>query len=164
MKRLLDAYYRLLKGVLTLLMGLIVIPVILQILSRYIEWLPRYIWTEEAARFCFVWIIMIGSMIAVRDGAHFEVDLLPEPKTKRGKGIASLAPHLAMLAMAVVFLWDGYDFAAFGFAQTSEMSGINMLAIYLSFPLAGATWILFLAEKIWKDILLIRKTEKEVES
>ena len=46
--------------------------------------------TEEAARFCFVWIIMIGSMIAVRDRSHFDVDLLPHPKTPRQKGLAGL--------------------------------------------------------------------------
>jgi len=162
MKRLLDGYYRLLGRLLTALMGLIIIPVAMQILSRYTGAIPRYIWTEEAARFCFVWIIMIGSMIAVRDRAHFDVDLLPAPKTNRGKGFARLAPNLAMLAMAGVFLWDGYDFAAFGFIQSSEMSGINMLTIYISFPLAGATWIVFLLEKIWDDIRLIRIDSRAV--
>ncbi|MDG2167327.1 MAG: TRAP transporter small permease subunit, partial [Opitutales bacterium] len=60
-----EGYYRILKALLTLLMGLIIVPVSLQILSRYTGIIPRYIWTEEVARFCFVWIIMIGAMIAV---------------------------------------------------------------------------------------------------
>jgi TRAP-type C4-dicarboxylate transport system permease small subunit len=30
------------------------------------------------ARFCFIWVILVGSMIAVRDGTHFTVDLLPK--------------------------------------------------------------------------------------
>ena len=63
----LDLYFRLLKVLLTLLMLLMIVPVLLQILSRYSGIIPRYIWTEEIARFCFVWIIMIGSMIAVRE-------------------------------------------------------------------------------------------------
>ncbi|MCZ6674937.1 MAG: TRAP transporter small permease subunit, partial [Verrucomicrobia bacterium] len=65
MKSAIDGYYRLLKWVLTFLMTLIILPVALQILSRYTGLIPRYIWTEEVARFCFVWIIMIGAMIAV---------------------------------------------------------------------------------------------------
>jgi TRAP-type C4-dicarboxylate transport system permease small subunit len=31
------------------------------------------------------------------------------------------------------------------------MSGINMLSIYISFPLAGFSWALFLLEKIVED-------------
>ena len=80
----LDLYFRLLKVLLTLLMLLMIVPVLLQILSRYSGIIPRYIWTEEIARFCFVWIIMIGSMIAVREESHFRVDLLPQPETDLG--------------------------------------------------------------------------------
>ena len=82
---------------------------------------------------------------------HFDVDLLPHPKTKRRQGISSLIVHSGMILMATVFVCYGYDFAKFGFIQTSEMSGINMLSIYISFPLAGLSWILFLSEKIMKD-------------
>jgi len=81
MKRLLDLYDRCLRVVMTTLMALMLVPVSIQIASRYTSWVPRYIWTEEAARFCFVWIIMIGAMVAVRDNAHFDVDLMPKPKS-----------------------------------------------------------------------------------
>ncbi|MEO7415347.1 MAG: TRAP transporter small permease, partial [Opitutaceae bacterium] len=127
MKKLLAGYHRVLNAILTVLMGLLIIPVTLQVLSRYTGIIPRYIWTEEAARFCFVWIVMIGAMIAVRDRAHFDVDVLPTPVTPRQKGIAGLIVHGLMLVLAAVFIRYGYDFAKFGAIQTSEMSGINML-------------------------------------
>ena len=102
MKALLEWYTSFLKVALTALMGLMIIPVSIQILSRYTEgFIPKYIWTEEVARFCFVWIIMIGSMIAVRDEAHFDVDLLPHPKTARQKGIAGLVVHIGMMLLHI---------------------------------------------------------------
>ena len=85
------------------------------------------------------------------------VDLLPAPETRRQKGALNLIMHLAMTAMAIVFAWYGYEFAAFGLRQNSEMSGINMLSIYISFPLAGATWALFLLERMVADVQLILK-------
>ncbi len=160
----LEFYYRLLKILLTSLMALMIVPVSLQILSRYTGIIPRYIWTEEVARFCFVWIVMIGSMIAVRDETHFDVDLLPPPETRRQKGAANLVVHTAMILMALVFAWYGYDFAKFGFIQTSEMSGINMLSIYISFPVAGVTWALFLLERIVADLRLISSKTHGLES
>jgi TRAP-type C4-dicarboxylate transport system permease small subunit len=155
MKLILDQYYRLLKIIITLLLAFMLVPVSIQIASRFTGLVPLYIWTEEVARFCFVWIIMIGSTIAVRDGTHFDVDLLPHPKTKRDEGISKLIVHVSMTLMAIVFVWYGVDFARFGAMQMSEMSGINMLSIYISFPLAGATWVIFLAEKIVEDIHLM---------
>ncbi len=160
MKPLLDGYYRFLKVTLTCLMGLMIIPVFMQVISRFTDLLPRYIWTEEVARFCFVWIIMIGSMIAVRDSTHFDVDLLPKPKRLRNRGLLKLVRHTSMLALAIVFLVYGIDFAKFGMAQSSEMSGINMLSIYISFPLAGLTWIFFLLEKLAKDFKQIRSNRE----
>ena len=154
MKLLFTGYYRLLKLAMTLLLAAMIIPVILQILSRF-DTVPRYIWTEEVARFCFVWIIMLGSVVAVRDSSHFDVDLLPHPKTTQQEGVSKFIVHGAMLLMAIVFSWYGFEFARFGAKQTSEMSGINMLAIYSSFPLAGVSWIVFIAEKLAEDIRLI---------
>lgn len=161
MTKFLAGYHRLLKAMLTVLMGLLIIPVSLQVLSRYTGIIPRYIWTEEAARFCFVWIIMIGSMVAVRDRSHFDVDLLPAPKTPRQKGIAGLVVHGLMMVLAVVFIRYGYDFAKFGAIQTSEMSGINMLMIYIAFPLAGVTWMLFLLENLVADFRLLGQSSTE---
>jgi TRAP-type C4-dicarboxylate transport system permease small subunit len=158
MKTFLTGYHRVLKVILTVLMGMLIIPVSMQVLSRYTGVIPRYIWTEEAARFCFVWIVMIGSMIAVRDRAHFDVDVLPHPKTPRQQGIAGLIVHGAMMVMAGVFVRYGYDFAKFGAIQNSEMSGINMLSIYIAFPLAGITWILFLLENIVADLRLLARS------
>ena len=83
--RLLRGYFRLLRILLTVLMGAMIVPVTLQIVSRYTGLIPRYIWTEEAARFCFIWIIMLGAMVAVREGTHFEVDVLPTPASPRGE-------------------------------------------------------------------------------
>jgi len=152
MRALLDLYYRLLKLVLTVLMVALIIPVGMQILSRYTGIIPRYIWTEEIARFCFVWIILIGSMIAVRDGTHFDVDVLPRSSNPTVEMVMKLICYAAMLFVAVTFIRYGYDFAILGSRQRSEISGLPMLSIYIAWPIAGATWVIFLVERIYDAI------------
>lgn len=161
MTRSIDLLYRALQVLLTTLMALLVVPVVLQIVSRFTDVIPRYIWTEEAARFCFIWIIMIGSMIAVRDDTHFDLEVLPVPKTARGRALARLVRHGAMLLVALTFVWFGYGFALFGFDQESELSGLNMLAIHIAWPLAGVVYALFLGEKIVNDLRLHRSGADE---
>ncbi|MBX2882920.1 MAG: TRAP transporter small permease [Granulosicoccus sp.] len=141
-----------LKWLLTLLMIALIVPVTLQILSRYTGIIPRFIWTEEIARFCFVWIVLIGAMIAVRDDSHFTVDLLPQPKSALSKLVSRLFVHFATLVLALSFLIWGYDFGVLGSRQQSEISGLPMLAIYIAWPVAGATWTLFVIEKIIDDM------------
>ncbi len=157
MRQFIHGYYRLLQWLLTLLMLVLVVPVAMQILSRYTGIIPRFIWTEEIARFCFVWIIMIGAMIAVRDGTHFDVDLLPRTKWPRVEALARLFVHLAIGTLGVVFLVFGYDFAVLGSRQTSEIAGLPMVSIYVAWPLAGATWLLFLAERAATDLAILRR-------
>lgn len=156
MRAFLAAYYRVLQRAMTVLMALLLVPVTLQIISRYTGLIPRYIWTEEVARFCFMWIIMIGAMIAVRDGSHFEVDVLPAPRTARGRAAAHLVVHGCMLVMTGVFLRYGWDYAVLGWRQESELTGISMLWIHAAYPLAGATWLFFLGDKVLESLAALR--------
>jgi TRAP-type C4-dicarboxylate transport system permease small subunit len=157
MRKAIDLFYRLLQILLTVLMMVLVVPVVLQILSRFTDLIPRYIWTEEVARFCFIWIIMIGAMLAVRDGTHFDLDVLPKPKSAAGQAISRLIVHGAMLLMALTFVIFGFRFAQFGLDQESELTGLNMFAIHIAWPVAGFAFFVFLGEKIWADIALFRK-------
>ena len=76
-RRVTAAYAKLLEILLAACVGVLIIPVTLQIISRYTALIPSYIWTEEMARFLFIWTIMIGAMVGVREAQHFEVDVWP---------------------------------------------------------------------------------------
>ncbi len=152
MRTLLDGYYRLLKLLLTVLMAILIVPVAMQILSRYTGIIPRFIWTEEIARFCFIWVILIGSIIAVRDGTHFDIDILPHSADPRVELVMKLVVYAVMLTVAATFIVWGYDFAILGSRQRSEIAGLPMISIYIAWPLAGVSWILFLVEKVRNDI------------
>lgn len=148
------AIYRALQVALTVLIAAMIVPVTLQIASRFVEFIPRYIWTEEVARFCLVWLIMLGASVAVHDGTHFDVDVLPTPKTAHGKALARIIVHVAILLVALTFAIFGWRFAEFGWQQSSEMTGINMLAIHVAWPFAGVVWMLFAIEKLAVDFRL----------
>ncbi len=151
--------YRVLQVLLTVLIAVMLIPVTLQIFSRFFDFVPRYIWTEEAARFCLIWLIMVGATIAVRDGAHFDVDVLPTPKSAKSKAVARIIVHVSILLVALIFVAFGWRFAEFGWQQSSEMTGLNMLTIHAAWPLAGLCWLSFLAEAIRDDLMLYRQDD-----
>jgi TRAP-type C4-dicarboxylate transport system permease small subunit len=157
MRTFIDWIYRGLKGLLTFLIAILIVPVTMQILARFSDAIPNYIWTEEMARFCLIWIIMIGASVAVRDGTHFDVDVLPHPTTSVGVALSRMVVHAAIFLVALIFLGFGWRFAEFGYDQSSELTGINMLSIHIAWPVAGLTWVLFTLEKFYDDYQLMKK-------
>ena len=161
MRKLIDGYYRLLNMLLVVTVAVLVVPVAIQILSRHTDFIPSWIWTEEMARFLFVWMIMIGSMVGIRDGSHFDVDLWPE-LAPRANAVLRVVADLFVLVMALVFIWYGIRFVQFGWDQTSELAELPMTWIFISWPLAGFTWVVFLGERFLANLRLIAATDKAV--
>ena len=135
--------------------ALLIVPVTLQIISRYTALIPSYIWTEELSRFLFIWIVMLGAMIGVREGTHFDVDLWP-PLAPRAAAILRIVSNLLVLIFALVFAWWGIKFVQFGWDQESELAELPMVYIFLAWPLSGFTWIVFLGESTLKALRVVR--------
>ncbi len=147
-------YGALLSWLLVASVAILVVPVSLQIFSRYTELIPSYIWTEEMARFFFIWSIMIGAMVGIREGTHFVVDLWPAMNA-RAQAALRLVAALFVMAFAAAFLWWGIEFTRFAFNRISELAELPLWYIHVAWPLAGATWLLFLGEQMWNDVRII---------
>ena len=145
MKRLIDGYCRLLTWAMVATVAILVVPVSLQIISRYTHLIPSYIWTEELSRFLFIWMVMLGAMIGIREHSHFEVDVWPDLGPRQA-ALLRIISALCVLVFALVFVWWGIQFVRFGWDQLSELAELPMPWIFLAWPLAGATWALFLGE------------------
>ena len=153
-RRFTAAYASLLSHLVVASVAILIIPVSLQIFSRHTALIPSYIWTEEMARFLFIWTISIGAMIGVRESTHFEVDVMPE-LPPRAEAVARLTGRIGVLVLAVVFLFAGIKFTEFAWFRTSELAELPLWLIHLPWPLMGLTWIVFLGEQMLDDVLII---------
>ena len=73
-----------------------------QVFTRYVTADP-FIWTEEVARYLFVWITMIGAAAAVRTHGHFGLDVLRHyaPPLRPILGFSTMLVVAAFLALLV---------------------------------------------------------------
>ena len=154
MKALIDFYHRLLTWLLVATVAVLIVPVTLQIIARFTQLIPAYLWTEELARFLFIWMVMLGAMIGIREGTHFEVDVWPELKA-RANALLRMVSHLFVLVFALVFVWWGIEFVRFGWNQLSELAELPMPYIFFAWPIAGATWVLFLGESFVENFRIL---------
>jgi TRAP-type transport system small permease protein len=143
-----------LSWLLVVSVAILIIPVAMQIFSRFTALIPHYIWTEEMARFLFIWMIMIGAMVGVRESTHFEVDIWPR-LAPRPDAALRLVAAFAILAFALVFVWAGIEFTRFAWNRISELAELPLWLIHLAWPVAGFTWLVFLGEQIFDNVRVL---------
>lgn len=153
-RRFTAAYARVLEMLLAASVAIIIIPVTLQVVARFTPFIPHYIWTEEMARFLFVWCIMIGAMVGVRESTHFEVDVWPA-MGRRATAVVQFLGRLGVLVMALVFVWAGVEFTRFAWHRTSELAEMPLWLIHVAWPVCGITWLVFLGEQLADNLCAI---------
>lgn len=158
--RSLDQVCNVLRVLLAVLMGALSIPVAMQVLSRYTGIIPTYLWTEELSTFIFIWLVMIGAMVAVWDGTHFDVRVIPDAKKPILRLIQQSIVYVAILIFALLFAYYGLEYAEFGGRQRSVMMRANLMITHISVPIAGVVWTVFASYRLWEEILICRTARK----
>jgi TRAP-type C4-dicarboxylate transport system permease small subunit len=97
---------------------------------------------------------MIGAMIGVRESTHFEVDLWPRVSARTEAAI-KLVARLGVLVVAVVFVSAGIKFTGFGWYRISELAELPLWLIHIAWPIAGATWLIFLGEQMYDELRIV---------
>ena len=148
--RLLEIFCTGLRIVVGCLMACLAIPVGMQVISRYTGVIPTYLWTEELATFIFVWVVMLGSMLAVWDGTHFDVVITPDARSALGVFVQKSVVHVLVMVFGLLFAWYGVEYAKVGSIQSSVMMRANLLWTYISVPIAGAVWAVFSVYRLYE--------------
>ncbi|MCC5988165.1 MAG: TRAP transporter small permease [Pararhodobacter sp.] len=130
--------------------------VVMQVVLRYTGGgVP--VFTEEAARYAMVWMAFLATAVAVREGSHIRIDLLPVAlhfiARPLGRLLEALLDIIA-LGVFLVLVWQGLDMVQFAAAQRSEGLRISMAYPYAIVPFAfGAATLFAVARLILRDRL-----------
>lgn len=152
LKKTIDQFCTGLRILLGVLMGTLAIPVAMQVVSRYTGLIPTYLWTEELATFLFIWIVMIGSILAVWDGTHFDVRITRNATSPFMRLIQNGVVHLAILIFGALFLFYGIEYTEFGNKQRSVMMRANLAITHISVPIAGGFWVVLSGYRLIENI------------
>ncbi len=157
--RLLERFCGALRLLLGVMMGALAIPVAMQVISRYTGLIPTFLWTEELATFLFVWIVMIGSIVAVWDGTHFDVRITRDAISPLARFLQDGVVHLAIMIFGAFFLFYGFEYAEFGSNQRSVMMRADLVITHVSVPIAGGFWLLLASYRLFEAFAQFRSGE-----
>lgn len=121
------------------------ISAVTQVFTRYVL-NSSLSWTEELARFSFIWLNILGASIAVKHKSHAAVSLLVDHLPKMFKRIVVLAADILMIFSAYLMVAQGFKMVAVTMRQLSPAINIPMGYVYLSVPVSGLVIVL---HKLW---------------
>lgn len=139
-------------GVLIGFVGVMTVVVFLQVIYRYVLTQPLY-WSEELARYLFVWLSIFGAALGLQKQGHFGLDLFFQILPKRGRRIVGLLVHLLMGAVVIVILVEGITLVQKTLLQESPAMGISMGWAYACLPVGAALMAIHLVVIIFKEVV-----------
>ena len=161
MKKFLDSFEEyLLAGSLMFSLGLIG----LQVVMRYI-FQNSLSWTEEMARYLFIWQTWLGASYAARMGRHIRIETIFDfIQGERNKKIFNLAVHCVWLGFCVFLTYLTCTMAGmlYDSGQTTAALGILIVIPYAAVPVGCGLMALRLVGHIYD--MTLELAGKEVRS
>lgn len=160
MLKYLDEHFE--ESLVVLMMAAMSIIIGLQIFMRYVMG-ASLSWSEELARYLFIWATYLGVAYGVRKDAHIRVSMVTDLMSRRNVAYIRILTHVIFGAFAVFVMYQGWIMVekTFRFGQKSASLGIPMGFVYLA-PLSGfALTVLRLMQAIWFDLRAASSSEME---
>lgn len=125
---------------LTIFFTVMVVVIFFQVIFRYSLERPLA-WSEEVARYLFVWATFLGASVAFYEGTHINVTYFTDlPKNPRIRAAIMVLADLACMFFLVVFVWHGFAVASriHGLGQFSpSMEWLSIGLVFLAIPIGS---------------------------
>jgi TRAP-type C4-dicarboxylate transport system permease small subunit len=129
----------------------ITISVFLQVITRYVLTYPLD-WPEELARILFVWVALLGAVLALRRATHFSIGVLVDLISPRARRNLAVALHAVLLAFLLLVVWLGLDASLRVREQQSAAMEISMTWGYAAVPVGFALMAFEMGRSLWRTL------------
>ncbi len=137
-----------LNWILTVIMCIMLVVVSAQVWYRFVLNNPLA-WSEEVARYLFVWISFLGSAVGVRMNVHLGIDLIDKILSPKGRKIMTVLVNLLIQIFLVVVIFWGIKILKVVQFQKSASMGIPMTYPYLAVPVGSGFMLLNSLRNTW---------------
>ena len=143
---------------LCILMVSIVVITFLQVLFRYVFQISLA-WTEELARYAFMWTAALSVGYAFKTKSHFALKFLVDRFGFKIRKLMSSIVTFLTVTFLVIFTWKSIQYVQSASNQIAPGTGLSMVIPYSSMVCAGLL-MLFYVIKNWREEMF-SKTEKQ---
>jgi TRAP-type C4-dicarboxylate transport system permease small subunit len=106
-----------------------------QVIMRYVMQ-SSLSWSEEMARYVFIWLVNIGISYGVKTKRHISVDVLNYFLSKKKSAYLSILADILFLVFSIIVVYNGYNLTLriMATGQASPALEMPMYVVYGSLP------------------------------
>jgi TRAP-type C4-dicarboxylate transport system permease small subunit len=130
----------------------ILITMVLQVAFRYVLATPLT-WTEELARYLYIWACWVGAPVAMRRGNHIVIAFVVERLPGRLARLVGLTTQAAALVFLLQLLIQGTILTVKSHSVDAITVPIPWSVIYVAAPISALLMILLTVEAMWKSLI-----------
>ncbi|MGF9947325.1 TRAP transporter small permease [Priestia megaterium] len=144
-------------GLTKLLEWIIVVSMLVILLSNFVNVIMRYFfsapfyWTDELSALLFVWIIFIGSAVAVATNSHMSLDYFFGKMTPQFKKITKIVCTIIIIVTLLYLTIGSYNMIEVLSDQKYSSLPLSLAWGFLPIPIGCALMIYFLIVNLIKD-------------
>jgi TRAP-type C4-dicarboxylate transport system permease small subunit len=137
----------------SLAMGYFVTVTILQIIFRFVLKIPAS-WTEETAKYAFIWMTFVGSSLGAKIQSHIRVDMFENSLKGVLRLIVNWFNQIIFLAFAVIMtvVGIGMCISLLSRPQLSPALKIPMQWIYAALPVGMGLMCIRISINLFRQI------------
>ncbi|MGO4890552.1 TRAP transporter small permease [Anaerobacillus sp. MEB173] len=151
-----DKTNKIIEYMLALFLAIMSCAIFWQVFSRYIVGSSTS-WSEELARVLMVFIVLLGSAVALRKGQMLSVEVLSELIDDTKKRYLSIVVNAFSIIFYFVLFYYGYLLAEKVSGQTLPGLGISIFWLYVALPAGGFFLIVNAVANILENIKEVKK-------
>ena len=118
-----------------------------QVFARYVLSSPLF-WSEELARYCFVWIVFVGAGAALKRGSHIGVDYFVQRFGENVQRRIAIPIRFLMLFFLVTVIVVSIPVIQTNMNQLSPAVELPMGVVYLAIPIGAAIMVIYTIDDI----------------
>lgn len=142
---------------LVILMALAVIIVSAQIVTRFVLKTPLP-WSEELARYMFIWLVWVGAAFATKERKHIRIDVVVSRLPQIGQKACTIISTIIWIGFTIfmVYISAVLTSSVMTGGQTGTGSGIPMWIPYSAIPVGMALMLFRILQNCYYDLKALK--------
>ncbi|MEW9674105.1 TRAP transporter small permease [Ammoniphilus sp. 3BR4] len=168
MPKIIKFFNRLSILFISLLLALMCILVFGNVVLRYL-FNSGITWSEEMARFLFVWLVFLGAILGLKDNEHLGVDMLVKKLSPKFKKVLYVISNLLILYSLILLLDGSWKLTLFSFDSLAPATGMPYSYFYGIGIVASIGMGIIIFCNLYKvlikkdtDVLIMTKESEEI--
>jgi TRAP-type C4-dicarboxylate transport system permease small subunit len=124
------------------------VSVALGVFARFFD--LAFVWTDELARYTFIWSVLLGSVVAFKHKKHIAIDLIGNAFPKSINQLIYVLIHVVLLILFFTLVRYGWTLTLQTWNVPTTSLQIPTGLVYLSVPLSCFLLILYTIKDLYQ--------------